>query len=208
MEKIQPYTRRDFFKEIPDLESKTLLDVGASEHCIFSMAYLMFLYDKRARTKEKLDEKAYNESKKFRKNIVTVDLEYKGKLSSILPETSICADARKLPFDNESFDIVAIGWLLDCFENNSEVVRTINESVRVLKSNGYLIGDAPLHPPITSNEKLKTPKLLSNPKYSKQIEKYRRVMTNEGIEFLKEGIGFNTNEIGNHLTFYFIGQKR
>jgi len=37
---IQAYTHKDFFKEIDNLETKTLLDVGAGEGCAYSMAYL------------------------------------------------------------------------------------------------------------------------------------------------------------------------
>lgn len=207
---IQSYTNEDFFKGIPNLETKTLLDVGAGGHCSYSvMGYLSHLYNQRARIREELDAEAYQECERFKKNIVAIDLKYENKDSSLLSERSLCADARNLPFDAGMFDMVAMGWLLDYFKTDSELGKVISESVRVLKPKGYLVGDVPLHPMRYVYEKFRIPKLLIDiPRYSNQIKKYKQIMKREGLEFLKDGVGFNSNELDRHLTFFFITQKR
>jgi len=116
-----------------------------------------------------------------------------------------------LPFDDESFDIVAMGYLHDTLEEKSVLKEAIDESVRVLKPNGYLIGDTPLHPMRPRYERLRVLKLLSgidHPKYAEQIRSYQEAMNNGGLEFLKEGIGFNRDNIQMYLTFYFVTQKK
>ncbi len=201
--KVQSYTYEDLLKEIPDLETKKFLDVGSGRYSPFSLAYFSYLH-----------KKATNQNKKtfvmeeFKKNIVAVDLKYEDKLDCILPEVSVCADVRDLPFGNETFDIVTAGWLLDYF-NDFELERVIDEVVRVLKPEGYFIGDVPLHPMRSIYESLRIPKLIIDiPRYWKQMKKYKEVMKRNNLEFLKEGIGFNSTEIDKYLTFFFITRKR
>jgi len=197
MKKIQSYTHEYFFSKIPNLENKTLLDIGAGSTCDYSlMGYISFLDGK-------------NEKSESEKNVLAIDLDFKGRLSTVLPRASLCADARELPLVKESFDIVAMGWLFDLFED-SERDKLVKEAARVVKPNGYLVGDVPLHPGLLSRYGglgfIRWP--IDSLKYSKQRKEYRKVIRSNGFEFLEEGIGIQENLFPRHLAFYFIVQKK
>jgi hypothetical protein len=74
MIKIQSYTHEDFFREIPDLENKTLLDLGAGPNCTFGMAYIDYVYNQLARTKEELDKEAYQRTEELKKKPITLNM--------------------------------------------------------------------------------------------------------------------------------------
>ena len=203
--KITPYTHEKFFEEIPDLEDKKLLDVGAGTFCMYSLSG----YLPQVGEQKKSNQVRYEENQNVKDNIVALDRIYDDELC-FLPERSICGDARKLPFHDESFDIVAAGWLFDYFKNESELEEVISECARVLNPKGYLVGDVPLHPTRPIYEKFRKLKFLlgvDELKHAKQIEKYQRIIRTEEFEVLENGIGFNSNNPQRYLTFYFITQK-
>lgn len=227
---IQPYEPDDFFREIPDLENKRILDVGASIRCTFGLAYLNHLRRQQARECGSI-VKAFEESEKFKDDVIAIDTEFKvinndsSKAKSEGRELALgwdipiaYADARGLPFKDRSFDIVAMGYLLDTDDfKRSGLEKAVREAARVLKSSGYLIGDIKLYPELAAVAFKESLGMLSSFKlqyirwrHLRQMEKYQRVIENSGMEFLKKGIAFTERYrvLYHPLTFYFIAKKR
>src|SRR3989344_2808807 len=173
------YSNDALFNAIPDLESKILLDIGTGSESSYSHGFMESLYNKLV-TKHGEDF-ADEQIDGFYSHVVAVDIEvYKGYLS-FLEDRLVCADGRNLPFKNESFDIVAIGWLLDLLanfkptEDNSEIIKLMEELSRVTKPSGYVIGDVPLHP-LQWDGMFGIPMMILNiPEYYSQIASYRKI---------------------------------
>ncbi|UCD03966.1 MAG: class I SAM-dependent methyltransferase [Candidatus Woesearchaeota archaeon] len=181
--KIRKYRRKELLGIIPNLKNKTLLDIGASNCYSFNWAYNRL-------------------AKNNGKNIILVDINYGKEINKyIFSENAICADAKDLPFKNNNFDIVTSGWLLDYFKGK-ELEKVVNESSRVIKPKGYFIGDVPVHP-----EKTEEDIILFTRKFQPQIEEYRKLMQNNNLKILQDGLGFENYEIVNHLVYYFVAQK-
>ena len=49
--KLEPYTRRELFEQIPDLENKTVLDLGSGAFCLYGLTYLDVLGTKLGKDK-------------------------------------------------------------------------------------------------------------------------------------------------------------
>ena len=198
---IQPYTHEDLLRNLPNLDNSLLLDLGCGSQREFSMAYLSYLYKQKAEKPEVPIEK----NNRPESRIVAVDLEHK-LLGVLQSGMSVSADATNLPFKDAIFDIVAAGCLFNRFKLDSELENALAESVRVLKLGGYLIGDIPLSPSFPEHWESVTIAQI-NPDYSEQIMKYKKMMTEKGLEFLKEGIGYNSNQIVLAMKFYFYAVK-
>jgi len=189
------------------LESKNLLDVGAGPFCSFCRSYVSHIYE-RSKTKFETDKKAEQHATKFLRNTLAFDIQYKSEFKIDFPEISVCEDARKLPFNDESFDIVTMGNLLDYFlDDDSGLEQAISESARVLRPNGYLVGYVLLHPP-RLDDRLRMLKLpFDLPRYFWQRKKYLKVMEKQGLKPLKRDIRFYDAGDSKNLTFFFVTQK-
>jgi len=212
---IHPYTRSNFFEQIPDLDSKVLIELGCGSQRPYSQSYQY------CRTKQIASESSGREllgrnvfnKKRWDKNDIVVDIDYR-RLPIFSSGIFVGADTRNLPFRNETADIVGIGWLLDYWflhlsEEQNGAQQTIAESARVLKPNGYLVGDVALHPIRSRFDKDRQANLPSDlPGYVAQAERYQELIENEGFNFLESGIGFNSDQIDEFLTFYFMAQKK
>lgn len=113
-------------------------------------------------------------------------------------ENFLQADARNLPMEEETFDIVTMGKLLHYFEDE-EMREVVDETKRVLRPGGYVAGDIPIN------------RLYLWPFYkiseSEKIENYREMLTNR-FDLKDYGAGWN---IGQERTYnksvYFLGEK-
>ena len=130
---VKRYTIDDLFRRIPDLENKTLLDVGASGDPYYSLSYLKVLAERDLNLED------------YRENIIIFDkrdnrqFDQTGQIGNF--HNFVWGDLEKLPFQDEKFDIIALGRVLQCVHPE----KAIEEAARVLKPEGYLIGDVPLH---------------------------------------------------------------
>ena len=77
-----------------------LLDVGAGGFCRYSLSDIGELGNKNEYTGKELKE--------LEKNITVVDRDYEKPLSVIFAERALCADARTLSFNDETFDVVSM----------------------------------------------------------------------------------------------------
>jgi len=190
----------DFYKKIPNLEEKVLLDVGTGPYAAWSTAYFQALFE------------MGENPKKFAENVHAIDIETSFSIPEEevqkhedrdIPITFLHADAMALPFNNDSFDIVALGNILNLYLCNSEFEKIIEESRRVLRSNGYLIGKATLYGWIDQlkHRAFYGPRIIQIKKYETSIRKYFR--------FLDKGkTSFRGSKSPLHKAFYFLAKKR
>jgi len=197
--KLEPYTRRELFEQIPDLENKTVLDLGSGAFCLYGLTYLDVLGTKLG--KDKVDG--------YKDNVVAVDLEYDPSFGSFLAGTSIRGDAKSLPLQGQRFNIVAAGKIFNYFRKDyDKLSKILDEIDRVMKEDGYLIGDATLFPSLSPNRLLRPHKIaLYWTSYMRQIKKYSKLMEEKGFKFLRKGIGSTPAEITNSLKMFFVTQK-
>ncbi|MBS3105113.1 class I SAM-dependent methyltransferase [Candidatus Woesearchaeota archaeon] len=202
---VQPYTYEDLFRDLPNLGNGILLDLGCGSQRGFTRTYISYLYKRLAAD---TNPTAMAEaSRRPENNTIAVDLEH--KLLEALPlGKSVCSDARCLPFSDAFFDIVAMGWLLDRLKGKQEIYKVMRESSRVLKERGYLIGDVALHPIRSVHERLGGAELSFDlPSYYRQMVFYRNILPKFGFNILSSGMGFNSEQIDEYHTFYFVAQK-
>ena len=190
----------DLYKKIADLKDKILLDVGTGPYAAWSAAYFLALFE------------MGENPKKFAENVHAIDTE----TSFLIPEekvqkhgdqdtpiTFLHADAKNSPFNKDSFDIIALGNILNLYLCNSKFEKIIKESRRVLRSNGYLIGKATLY---GWADQLKYrvfygPRIIQIKKYETSIGKYFR--------FLEKGkTSFSDSRNPLHKALYFLAQKK
>lgn len=203
MERLQSYTHRELVGNIPDLRNKSLLDVGSGLFSVYAGAYI----DCSHKAQESNNEDP-EKPKEIQKNVIALDIKYSDKESAFYPERSVCADARNLPFDNDRFDIVTMGYLLDYFKNKTELAQVISESTRVLKEGGYLLGDVPLHPMRAIHEKYRRVKwYIDLPRYFYQANIYKRAMQDEGLTLVSADVGYNWESTQQYTTYYFVARK-
>jgi SAM-dependent methyltransferase len=197
--KLEPYTRRELFEQIPDLENKTILDLASGAFCLYGLTYLEVLGTTLGK----------DEVKRYENNVVAIDLEYDPSFGSFLDGTSIRGDAKYLPFRSQRFNIVAAGKIFNYFRKNyDELSRIFDEIDRVLNKDGYLIGDITLFPPLSPNRLLRPHKIaLYWTSYKRQIKKYSELIEEKRFKFLRKGIGFMSDEITNSLKMFFVTQK-
>ena len=126
----------------------------------------------------------------------------------------ICADAMTLPFKDESFDIVSIGWLLDYFSeenketDNTKINNILEETYRMLKPEGYLMGDVLLYPNKSFNKLSTIPNILGSiPVYMQQINGFSNTFEKNGFKIKEKAIGYNKKIVPKSTAFYFITQK-
>ncbi|MFH1127305.1 MAG: methyltransferase domain-containing protein [archaeon] len=204
MIEIKPYRYESFFEKIPFLENKKLLDVAAGCLCDYALfGYLSCLHKQNTQKRKVLDGLS-NSDIDYMDNIIAMDLEYGHKIDSCIPERSLCADAQNMPFGNKIFDIVAIGYLLDLLLD-SEVESVVRECARVLKPDGYLVGDVLLHP-----ETLHVGSDLHiclKPEHELEQLRYKNIIELNGLKILDANIGYNSQILEKSLLFYFIAQK-
>ncbi|MCK5062660.1 MAG: class I SAM-dependent methyltransferase [Candidatus Aenigmarchaeota archaeon] len=205
MLKFKPYTQESFFEKIPDLETKTLLDVGAGPYCDYICEYMNNLISKNKFSDDEL--------KRFKQNTIAVDINYPKKIV-FFKKRCICADAMTLPFKDESFDIVSIGWLLDYFSeenketDNTKINNILEETYRMLKPEGYLMGDVLLYPNKSFNKLSTIPNILGSiPVYMQQINGFSNTFEKNGFKIKEKAIGYNKKIVPKSTAFYFITQK-
>jgi ubiquinone/menaquinone biosynthesis C-methylase UbiE len=108
----------------------------------------------------------------------------------------ICADATKLPLNDESFDIV---WTQHAQMNIKEKKKLYSEIYRVLKKGGkfiyydiFSIGNEPLHFPLPWAEESSISSLITIPDYQELLEQIgfkeisRKDQTENSANFIKE----------------------
>ncbi|MEA2004134.1 MAG: methyltransferase domain-containing protein [archaeon] len=202
---FKPYTHETFFGNIPDIETKTLLDIGAGPYCEFLWGYINSLNNSKNLWNKKIEE--------IEKNTVAIDIKYP-KYTLLFPERCICADANTLPFADRSFDIVSMGWLLDYFSeenketDNPKINSILEETNRVLKPEGYLIGDVLLYPNRYLNGLSTIPYILDCTfTYMQQIKGFSNTYEKNGFKMKEKAVGYNKRHIPHWITFYFIMQK-
>ena len=208
MLRFKPYTHKSFFENIPDIETKTLLDVGAGPYCDYICGYINYLISKNKFSDDEL--------KRFKQNTIAVDINYPKNII-LFKERCICADAKTLPFKDETFDIVSIGWLLDYFSeenketDNTKINKILEETYRMLKPEGYLMGDVLLYPNKSFN-KLSTILNISDnistySIYKQQINEFSNTFEKNGFKIKEKAIGYNKKIVPKGAAFYFITQK-
>ena len=199
---FKPYTHETFFENISDIETKTLLDIGAGPYCDFIWGYINSLNN---------SKNPWN--KEIEKNTVAIDIKYP-KDTVLFPELCICADANVLPFADRSFDIVSMGWFLDYFSkknketDNPEINSILEETNRVLKPEGYLIGDVLLYPNKYFKKLTTIPYILDCTfTYMQQIKGFSNTFEKNGFNIKEKAIGYNKKNVPKWIAFYFIMQK-
>lgn len=202
MERLSPYSRRELFGYIPNLRDKSLLDVGSGQFSFYAEAYRYC-----CRRAQESDSVAPEKPTEIKNDVICLDINY-SKKPAFSPEKSVCADARNLPFDNDRFDIVAMGYLLDFFENKTELSQVIGESTRVLEEGGYLLGDVPLNPWREASERYRRVKwYIDLPGYFCQAYKYERAIQAEGLTLVISELGYNWESVDKNTTYYFLARK-
>lgn len=208
MLKFKPYTHKSFFENIPDLETKTLLDVGAGPYCDYICGYINYLTSKNKFSDDEL--------KRFKQNTIAVDIDYPNNIV-FLKKRCVCTDTMTLPFKDESFDIVSMGWFLDLFSeenketDNTEINKILEQTYRILKPKGYLIGDVFLYPNKSFNRLSTILNILDNIStysiYMQQINGFSNTFEKNGLMIKEKAIGYNKKIVPKRAAFYFITQK-
>jgi len=189
---IQRLHYQKWLSQIPDLETKMLLDIGCGP----------------------LD--SYSTNFPIRQNAIVSDL-HKSSLDYTLLYgfKSVCADMLALPFNSKIFDIVSTGRLLHLLNSDNERERAISESKRVLVPGGYLIGN--FIPNFDSPFKIINPFLarfaekLIKPQIKEELDKYMSIVTKNGFKLLNTTLGFYDQKHAyipnmNFLEFYFLAK--
>ncbi len=213
MMSIKTYTAESLLAKIPDLSHKKMLDVGTGHYSRYARACLSLLYGKEAENYRELEKLVEKDPRGFKSNITAIDADYREVPKNFLPHASVNADARALPFYDGSFGIVAMGRLMDLQPrtDRSEVENAVGEAARVLRPEGYLVGDTPIHP-MERGERMMLPfnLIFDAPAYRRQLDLYQETIENAGFEFAIRSIGFGTYSYWEErlFAFHFLAQKR
>ena len=208
------YGHWDLFRDVPDLEKKKLLDVGAGTHMVYTeWGYKIALID-RFVDGGMNDDDAYDKATSYvKENTTTLDEQYGGWNEferQHVHSKLVVGDARDIKLPKESFDIVTVGWLFDLYkEKPDELQKIVDGCGGVLKPNGLFIGDVPMHP-IKSNMcgsavRGVLPYVIW---FRNQVKQYTELIETHGLEIVESGLGFIKNRKPHHTTFYFISQKK
>lgn len=206
MQKPFHYDPGNILGEIPDLKNKRLLDVGAGLACSYCLSYIYHTDKDQKKIKTFGDLNEYVKAKNL--NAIAFDKGFAKTTFKIMPEISVCGDARSLPFKDENFDIVTMGYLLDYFiKDKPGLEKVMEETSRVLKPKGYLAGHVLLHPSLIGEAAriIKSPFYL--PKYIEQKKIYMEAMENNNLKPLKSNIRLYDDTDTTNFTLFFINQK-
>lgn len=160
------------------------LDLGTGEESPCTKYYLEELEDRTAGSKD-FDVDSFENSCRIDRLDIGGD-------------NFVKTDVRDLPHKDETFDLVTAGKLLHYFDEQG-MEEVLNEAERVLKPEGYIVGDVPIN------------RLAYWPVYKfsekKSIERYEEQL-DQKFDLKDYGVGWNTQEERIYTkSVYFAGKK-
>ncbi|MFH0978493.1 MAG: class I SAM-dependent methyltransferase [Candidatus Woesearchaeota archaeon] len=175
------YDHRTLLAFVPELESKSMLDLGAGYFALDSSLHLA-----------------------SSGQTIALDLCYREQ-KPLLVKDAVAGDALRLPFRDECIDVVVQGYLADLVHDRNML---FTETARVLKPGGYLVGDVPMRPMREFRERGRLLKLaIDIPSYLGQARTLRREIEKSGLIMVHNGLGVNATNVELYVNYHYIARK-